>query len=424
VATLELALRAALFQKANEVLGWVLQQTVASLDMAYQPRPGEVCKGRVARQIDGLFGQVQLQRNYYYNPQTRTGHAPADAALGLEAGYTPGLARILCHVGSEQGSYQAAEACLQEVGGVSVSARQIQRMVERIGPEASCWQKQPTPAETTTAKILYLSGDGTGIPVCPRELEGVVGRQEDGKAKTRQVYLGCVFTQHQVDENGSPIRDESSTTYVTTMESVSVFGPLLRQEALRRGLGQTQEVVYLIDGAAGLGALGTLNFPTAIQIVDFFHALEHAGEVIEALLGSRTHSEYASRRRRWKRRLLRNGVKALIAESLAEATERGSDQLVKAKLHYFEENVDRMQYGTFRKKGYFIGSGVVEAGCKTVVGQRCKQSGMFWSRPGASNVLSLRCLQRSRRLDDFWRYRRNQLARSFDTLPLETPGGT
>lgn len=423
VATFEAALRAVLFQKASEVLGWVLQQAVVGLEMAYQPRPGEVYKGRIERQVEGLFGPVRLRRDYYHNPETGSGHHPADEALGLEAGYTPGLARILCHVGSEEGSYQAAEACLQEVGGVKVSARQIQRMVERIGPEASLWQKQPAPAETTTAKVLYISGDGTGIPVCKRELEGVSGRPADGPAKTRQVYLGCVFTQHQVDEQGSPVRDLNSTTYVTTMEPVSVFGPLLRQEALRRGLGQTPEVVYLIDGAVGLGALGTLNFTTALQIVDCYHAFLHAGEVVEALLGSRTPAEYASRLRRWKRRLLRNGVKGLIAESLAEAVQLGRVDAVKAKLHYFEENVDRMQYGTFRRQGYFIGSGVVEAGCKTVVGQRCKQSGMFWSRPGASNVLSLRCIQRSRRGDDFWRYRRNELAKGFDTLPLVATGG-
>lgn len=196
VATLERTLRAAVFQQSNQVLEWVLQQAVDGLDMAYQPRPDEVWKGRMKRQVDGLFGSFTITRDYYHNPATKTGHCPADAALGLEAGYTPGLARIICLMGSEQASYQAAETSLQEVGGVRVSARQIQRMVQAIGPEATAWQKRPAKPESTTAKVLYVSADGTGVPVCKAELEGVAGRQADGSAKTRQAYLGCVFTQH------------------------------------------------------------------------------------------------------------------------------------------------------------------------------------------------------------------------------------
>ena len=85
---------------------------------------------------------------------------------------------------------------------------------------------------------------------------------------------------------------------------------------------------------------------------------------------------------------------------------------------YFVRNVSRRQYGTFRKAGYFIGSGVVEAGCKTVIGGRCKQSGMFWSEPGAENILAFRCIQSSRRLDEFWKYRLNTHAARNDSLAL------
>ena len=77
-----------------------------------------------------------------------------------------------------------------------------------------------------------------------------------------------------------------------------------------------------------------------------------------------------------------------------------------------------MQYGTFRAAGYFIGSGVVEAGCKTVIGGRCKQSGMFWSKSGAENILALRCLHSSRRMDEFWKHRLNSHAARNDCLPL------
>ncbi len=182
------------------------------------------------------------------------------------------------------------------------------------------------------------------------------------------------------------------------------FGPLLRQEALRRGYRRAGQVVVLIGGAVGLGNMATLAFPDCVQIVDFFHAMEHAGRVIEAFIG-KDHPEYRPRLRRWAKRLLKDKVENLIEEIRCEGAGKPNEVAVEGALHYFATNVKRMQYGTFRKVGYFIGSGVVEAGCKTVIGARCKQSGMFWSESGAENILAFRCIHASRRLDQFWKYR-------------------
>ena len=77
-----------------------------------------------------------------------------------------------------------------------------------------------------------------------------------------------------------------------------------------------------------------------------------------------------------------------------------------------------MQYGTFRKEGYFIGSGVIEAGCKTVIGSRCTQSGMFWSESGAENILALRCIKLSREWEHVCKCRANEHAARNDALPL------
>jgi len=166
--------------------------------------------------------------------------------------------------------------------------------------------------------------------------------------------------------------------------------------------------VVLIDGANGLENMGKGCFKDEIQIVDFYHAMDHAGEVLQTLLGNKEHPEYKIRHRRWAKRLLKDGVQKLIAQTRQDAIARGCLQTVEEKLHFFVHNVDRMQYGTFRKQGLFIGSGVIEAGCKTVIGSRCKQSGMFWSVPGAENILAFRCIHSSRRLDAFWKFRANQ----------------
>jgi len=193
---------------------------------------------------------------------------------------------------------------------------------------------------------------------------------------------------------------------------------VLRQDAIRRGLALALQVVLLIDGAAGLAKMGRLCFPTALQIVDFYHALEHAGQVLGALLGSKEHPDYKQRLGRWARRLLNDQVESLIAQARRQCAGQARAQAVEKELGYFINNVARMQYGTFRRQGFFIGSGVIEAGCKTVIGARCKQSGMFWGEPGAENVLALRCIHGSRRLAEFWKDRLNTHAARNDSLAL------
>jgi len=364
-----------------------------------------------------MFGHFQLQRDYYHQAGKHAGHYPADAALGLEGGYTPALAKLICLEGADEPTYLKAERHLEQTGGITVSARQIQRVVQRVGGDAQAWQEREAQPGPCDAPILYVSADGTGVPMVPEELKGRRGKQTDGTAKTRQVYLGCVFTQHRTDEKGQPVRDYESTTYVSSFQSIDAFGPLLRQEALRRGLGSAGKVVMLIDGAAGLENMGRLCFKDCLQIVDFFHALEHAGLVLEAWIG-KNHPDYKKRLRRWAKRLLKDKVQALIEETRQQCAGQPSAALVEQALGYFVRNVNRMQYGTFRAAGYFIGSGVVEAGCKTVIGGRCKQSGMFWSESGAQNILALRCIHSSRRLEDFWKYRLDDQTARNDALPL------
>ena len=413
-------MRTAVFRSANDLVGWLLQQAAQRIDQAYQPQPGEVLKRRETIGVEGIFGAFELARDYYYHAGKNQGHHPADAALGLEVSYTPALAKLICLEGADEPTYLKAERHLEQTGGITVSARQIQRVVQRVGRAAQRWQERPAQpgyCERCDAPIMYVSGDGTGVPMVPEELAGRKGKQSDGTAKTRQVYLGCVFTQHRVDEKGHPVRDWESTTYVSSFKSIDQFGPLLRQEAIRRGMGTAGKVVLLIDGANGLENMGKQNFKDCVQIVDFYHALEHAGLVLVALSG-KDHPDHKRRLRRWAKQLLKDKVQGLIEQTRQECAGKPQAPAVEEALHYFVTNVSRMQYGTFRAAGYFIGSGVVEAGCKTLIGGRCKQSGMFWSESGAENILALRCIHSSRRLNEFWKYRLNIKAARNDCLPL------
>ena len=420
VQELEVLVRTAIYKPANALVEFLLQGAADRLDAAYQPKPGQVYKGREPLKVQGIFGSFEISRDYYYHAGKKEGHYPADAALGLEVGYTPALAKLVCLEGADEPTYLKAQRHLEQTGGITVSARQIQRVVQRVGAAAQQGQERPAQPEECQRydiPILYVSADGTGVPMVPEELVGRKGKHAEGKAKTRQVYLGCVFTQHRVDEQGRPVRDWESTTYVSSFQPIDEFGPLLRQEALRRGMGSAGKVVLLLDGAPGLEHMGQLNFKDGVQIVDFYHALEHAALVLAALIG-KDHPDYKTRLRRWAKRLLKDKVGALIAETRQQCAGQPQAPAVEEALHYFVSNVSRMQYGTFRAAGYFIGSGVVEAGCKTVIGGRCKHSGMFWSASGAENILSLRCIHSSRRLDEFWKHRLNAKAARNDALAL------
>ena len=236
-----------------------------------------------------------------------------------------------------------------------------------------------------------------------RYLRGRKGKQ-GGRARTREVKVGTVFTHRKPQEpEQRPERDYGSTTYLAAIVSADDFGPLLRYEAIRRGMGSAQRVVFLGDGAVWVWKLARLNFPGAICILDYYHACEHLNLLSAALYGEGT--ALAKRRYRlWKKWLLKDQVADIITQAKEDLPEEaGARKLAQVQVNYFERNRSKMLYRTFRSAGYFIGSGVVEAGCKVVVGQRLKQSGMLWSRKGAEHLLAIRCALLSGWFEEFWK---------------------
>ena len=231
VHQLETLVRTAIFKPAAAIIGFLLQQAADRADADYQPKVGENLKGRQSLQVQCLFGAFTIARNYYHHSLKRTVHFPADACLGLEAGYTPALARLMCLEGADEPGFEKAERHLAETGGICVSARQIQRVVQRVGASAQEWQGRQALPGKTDAPILYVSADGTGIPMRKEVLANRRGKQPDASAKTAQVYRGCVFTQHRCDVQGHPVRDWQATSYVSSLSSIDEFGPCLRPEA-------------------------------------------------------------------------------------------------------------------------------------------------------------------------------------------------
>src|SRR3989338_3162224 len=135
---------------------------------------------------------------------------------------------------------------------------------------------------------MYVCMDGTGVPVVKKETAGRKGKGEDGQAKTREVKLGCVFTQTGLDEKGRRVRDDESTSYTGAIETAGLFGRRIYREAMRRGMDWAKEVCVIGDGDPWIWNIADEQFYGATQIVDLYHAREHYWNVAKACFGQNT----------------------------------------------------------------------------------------------------------------------------------------
>ena len=354
-----------------------------------------------------ILGWIHLRRSYFYSAERQTGRFPLDEAWGLVDSYSPGVTRWMCRAAALSGSYQAASQDLLTYAALEIDARQIQRMITQMAPRITQWREAQGPVFNPVAGDIFCVGaDGTGAPMRRKELRGRKGK--NGRARTREVKVGTIFTHRQPDKpDQRPERDYDSTTYIADILTANEFGSRLRAEALRRGIAKAKVIVFLGDGAVWVWKLARINFPTAVCILDYYHACEHLTLLTQALFGE--GSALAKKRyRQWRKALLKDKIAQIISQARAQLPARPQTRrLAKKQIAYFERNKARMFYQTFRQSGYFIGSGVVEAGCKTVVGQRLKLSGMLWSRKGASDLLTVRCALLSRWFENFWKHHSN-----------------
>jgi hypothetical protein len=224
-------------------------------------------------------------------------------------------------------------------------------------------------------------------------------------SKTRSATLGCVFTQTATDEKGFPVRDPESTSFVGGIEPSDDFGWRIYAEAVRRGLYSAKRVVILGDAAEWIRSIKEEHFAGAIQIVDLYHAREHVSGLCKHLFGEDEGALVRHRIRWWT--LLDEGKVEKIIQQAGQKLPLNSEarEKAEAEIAFLDRRKELMRYADFRKRGFFVGSGVMEAGCKTVIGLRMKQSGMEWSLRGANAIISLRCVIRSGRLEDYWESR-------------------
>jgi hypothetical protein len=409
----ELAIRTAVTR-----LGGGMLERLLAADSGYRG-PGTDCgAGHQAEFVSyrdkttgTVLGPVTVSRAWYHCGQCGHGLAPRDAELGT-AGQTmsPGLRKMAARA-AEAVPFARGAGLVADLAGIQLTGKRLGRHAEADGRAAAAVIEAgaaaigartlvPLPPPGLPDK-LYIAIDGTGVPMRAAETAGRPGKDEDGKARTREVKLACAFTQTRVDEDGYPIRDPDSSSYLATFAPAAGFGTLMAAEGRRRGAGHVRQLTILGDGAVWIWNLAGQHFPEATQIVDLFHAREHLhdlGKLLAFMLGDQ-HATWVAER---SGELDDGDIPALLSAARAFPLTGTKAEELDTALGYFQTNAPRMRYKHFRSCGLFTGSGVVEAGCKAVIGQRLKLSGMHWSVPGAAGILTLRCQQASGRWDETW----------------------
>jgi hypothetical protein len=329
-----------------------------------------------------LHCRLVIRRAYYYCSECGRGFAPLDAVLGLDRGATSLHIRDKIARVSAMAPFGRGASELEALCGVRVSAKTFERVAElvgkRIDDEVCAQEKHILSGLANIPEIapdrLYVTIDGATVPILDSWKESKVGAvyetfvDKDGEVQARDVE------------------------HVATMGDAEVIGDRIYTLAFRRGVERAKDVVVLADGGRWIWKQAKLNFPKAVQILDFYHATEHLGEVARAWYGS-DNPKMNQWLQRSKTDFLDGRFERVIKSIQAwRPVEAEQIKLKHDNIGYFRRNRSRMRYDEYLAQGLHIGSGIAESACKCLVQARLKQSGMRWSPDGAAAMLQLRRL--------------------------------
>ena len=353
----EMAVRSALHRAGAAALSQLLhfpapsdeQRTVAC------PCGQQACYHQLrTKPVRTAVGAVEVSRPYYVCPSCHAGQFPAHVELDVEnTEFSPGVRRMQAMVGQEA-PFDHGREQMQVLAGLEVTTKSVERTAEALGAEIA----EREQAEIRQAlqlglpivggesiPVLYVQMDGTGIPVVRKDTVGRQGRSEGQPAHTREVKLGCVFTQTRSDKEGYPIRDPDSTTYTGAIETAQEFGKRIYAEAWKRGWSRAQTKVVVGDGAEWIWNLAAEHFPGAVEVVDLYHARQHLWE-----LARRLHPNSETKQKAWmkihQKRLLDRGKIEKLVDTLRSIPSDNPEvaKRIRTEAEYFGRNAERMRY--------------------------------------------------------------------------------
>jgi hypothetical protein len=361
-----------------------------------------------------LLGDVRVAvRPYYHCVHCHSGHFPGDAALGLTGRRISGGAEEVVTLGGTLTSFaEAATKILPKMVGIRLGESTVERITEANGERlGQLWEQGDTlgPArdwdwnrDARGQRVAYVSVDATGV-----------GQQGPGgaKAEGKMVYVGMVYNPAEFDpaspHGAQPIEQ---ARYLAGLTDLDTLGAQLRRQAGQVGMDRADQWVGLSDGGQGLEEFFGVHFPRATLILDFYHAAGHLGDLAKAW--SDETATAASLLDAWRHQMkAEGGVAVLRTLEALDRSGRSPEALEEYRLvtQYVRTNGYRMDYPNYQAKGWSIGSGSMESGCKTVIGQRLCGGGMRWGVDGADSVSHLRALFRSEpsQWEAFWSQSRN-----------------
>jgi hypothetical protein len=358
------------------------------------------------RRVLTVHGEVRVRRAYYYCGRCKQSFLPYDEVLGLVDEISPGLMPLVCLAGTLLPFADAAEDVLQRFSGVRVSTSTVLRCTEGEGERLRAQQKEGRMVEPTQPELKWKAPRAEGQPVAYVGLDAFsVPMQGIGasKAEHRMLYTALLYTPQK-----------EHTRYLVDFE-LDALAEQVRSQAGALGIAQVSDLIAVTDGGNGLEEALQRHLAEDLQtILDWYHAAEHLCDFAKVW---HAHDEEA--RTQWQAQaqgiLYEQGGEALLTYLHPLVLPLGASAQTQEELRkligYFENNRHRTDYPTYRQKGWDIGSGPTEAGCK-IIGERLKGSGMRWVEDGAASVASLRALYVSggKLWDGFWSQRRRAAA--------------
>jgi Uncharacterised protein family (UPF0236) len=349
-------------------------------------------------QLLTLHGALNVSRAYYYCQRCHQSYCPYDDVLGLNDSISPGLRPLVCLAGTLLPFADAAQDVLRRYANVRMSASTVLRCTEAAGERLRAQQKEGQMVQPTQPERGWTAPPEAGQPRAYVGLDAFsVPMQGPGAAAAahRMLYIALLYTP-----------DKKHTRYLVDFD-LEPLAEQVRAQARAVGVTAVQDLVAVTDGGNGLEeALQRHLADNLVTVLDWYHAAEHVCDFAAVL-----HPQDATARLAWSEQakgiLYEQGGEALLkhlhALVLPPRTSVDVQEELRKLIGYFENNRQRTDYPTYRQRGWDIGSGPTEAGCK-IIGERLKGSGMRWVEEGAATVAALRALyvSGSKLWDGFW----------------------
>ena len=362
--------------------------------------------------VVSFFGDIRLSCSYYHCQHCHTGHRPWDEALRLgDRRVTAGAEEAIALTGLLTSFGRAARNTLVKLTGIRVSESTVQRVTEDAGQKLG--QRLAAKETFGPAQAWSWNQDQTGQTCAYTSLDFVSVPQQGpqgAKADSRMAAVAMIYNprpekqgeekQSAADRGGCPVR------FLSGLYELDELGLQLRRQAAQVGWDEAQQQLALSDAGNGLEDFAFRNFPLAQPILDFYHASEHV-----AAMAAACHPQDPAAAREqttaWCHQLKQEGGAALLADWEQMKVGRWGPtrrEAYRQQLQYFRNHQHKMDYSRYRERGWQIGSGPVESGCKRLITQRLKGAGMRWGTRGTDTMCHLRALLLCQpdQWNDFW----------------------